>query len=178
MRTTVILTAGALGLTLAASALAAPQGPRARLDPTASATRTDTLAMVSQRFDQIDTNKDGMIDAAEMAAHREKMKEWREKRMAARAAAPAASDDAANPERRARWAKRAEMRAKADEAEAEGKRGNGFARLDTNGDGMISREEFAAPAMKRFDRADANGDGVITPEERAAMREARRAARG
>lgn len=182
MRISTMLAAGAVSLALTGTAMAAPEGQRGRFDPTASVTRADTLAMVTQRFDRIDTNKDGMIDAGEMTAHREKMKAWREqrmaKRMAAQADAPAGADDAATAERRARWAKRAEERAAAGEAKGEGKRGNWFARLDTDGDGMISREEFTAPALKRFDRADADGDGVITPEERAAMREARRAARG
>lgn len=191
MRISTMLAASAVSLALTGAAMAAPEGPRARFDPAASVTRADTLAMANQRFDRIDANKDGMIDAAEMAAHREKMQEWREKRraqrIAARADAPAAtSDDAATAERRARWAKRAEERAAAGEGHSagqsagkrDGTRANGFARLDTDGDGMISRDEFTAPALKRFDRADANSDGVVTPEERAALREARRAARG
>lgn len=178
MRTTAFFAAGAFGLVLAGAALAAPHGQHARFDPAASVTRADTLAMANARFGRIDANKDGMIDAAEMAAHREKMQEWRAKRMAARADAPAAADDAAKAERRARWAKRAEERAANGAGKAEGKRGNWFARLDSDGDGMISRDEFTAPALKRFDRADANSDGIVTPEERAAMREARRAARG
>ncbi|MFL0672657.1 MAG: hypothetical protein ACJLS3_14885 [Erythrobacter sp.] len=50
MRITATLTAGAIGLTLAGTALAAPEGKRARLDPAASVTRADTLAMANQRF--------------------------------------------------------------------------------------------------------------------------------
>jgi Ca2+-binding EF-hand superfamily protein len=179
MRITTILAAGAVSLTLAGAAMAAPEGNRIRFDPTASVTRADTLAMAGKRFDRIDTNQDGMIDAAEMAAHREKMQEWRAKRMAARTAAKAeaeasatAGDAAAKTERRERWAKRAGERG------SMGERGSWLNRLDTDGDGMISRDEFVAPALKRFDRADADGDGVVTPEERAAMREARRASRG
>lgn len=177
MRTTAILTAGALGLAIAATALAAPQGPRARLDPAASVTRADTLAMVNARFDRIDADKDGMISAAEMAAHRETMQERRAQRMAARAAARnsegTAATDAATAARREALEKFAKARAEARKARGE----LGFAMRDADGNGLITREEFAAPALKRFDRADANSDGVITPEERAAMREARRARR-
>ncbi|MFN3991082.1 MAG: hypothetical protein ACK4IS_12565 [Erythrobacter sp.] len=177
-----ILAAGAVSLALTGTAMAASEGPRARFDPTASVTREQALAMANRQFDRIDTNKDGFIDAPEMAAHREKMQEWRNKRVAARADAPAAADDPAKAERRARWAERAKERAAAGEGQSAGqrdaKRANWFARLDSDGDGMISRDEFTAPALKRFDRADANGDGVVTPEERAAMRAARRAARG
>lgn len=49
---------------------------------------------------------------------------------------------------------------------------------DTNGDGMISREEAAAlPALaKHFDEIDANGDGQITSKELRAYRQKARAA--
>ena len=41
---------------------------------------------------------------------------------------------------------------------------------DTNGDGMISREEAAALPMisKHFDQLDTNKDGYLTPDELAA----------
>ena len=56
-----------------------------------------------------------------------------------------------------------------------------FAGADTNGDGVVSAEEFSAFAeaeherkraerqARRFAKIDANGDGVISPEEHAAM---------
>ena len=43
-----------------------------------------------------------------------------------------------------------------------------LARMDTNGDKAISRDEFVAGALQRFDAADANHDGKLTPEERRA----------
>ncbi len=46
---------------------------------------------------------------------------------------------------------------------------------DANGDGKISRDEFVAAALHRFDRADANHDGQLTKAERDAARDARRA---
>lgn len=66
---------------------------------------------------------------------------------------------------------------------AEGGKGKGcsshkgkmFERTDTNGDGVISREEFSAKAERRFKKMDANSDGKVTKEEaknhHAAMRE-------
>jgi hypothetical protein len=54
-----------------------------------------------------------------------------------------------------------------DQAEAEG-RGPGqrmFEMADTDGDGKISADEFAATAPMKFERMDANGDGVITKDE-------------
>ncbi len=44
-------------------------------------------------------------------------------------------------------------------------------KMDTDGDGAISKSEFMAQAETRFDRMDLNGDGMITPEERQALRE-------
>jgi len=50
-------------------------------------------------------------------------------------------------------------------------------RADTNGDGMISREEAAALPMisKHFDEIDANHDGQITVEELRAFHAKQRA---
>jgi Ca2+-binding EF-hand superfamily protein len=45
--------------------------------------------------------------------------------------------------------------------------GNGslFSRLDTNGDGVISKAEFDAFNDRHFKNLDVNNDGKITPEE-------------
>ncbi|WP_239987351.1 ca2+ sensor protein [Sphingosinithalassobacter portus] len=45
---------------------------------------------------------------------------------------------------------------------------------DANHDGIVTREEVIADAERRFARVDTNGDGVITAEERQAAREAMR----
>ena len=42
---------------------------------------------------------------------------------------------------------------------------NQVERLDTDGDGQISKEEFQANSDKQFDKMDANGDGVLTEDE-------------
>ena len=58
-----------------------------------------------------------------------------------------------------------------------GGRGDHFKKADTNGDGMISREE--AKAMPRlaahFDEIDANKDGLISADEMRAYHEKMRA---
>jgi len=43
-------------------------------------------------------------------------------------------------------------------------------RLDTNGDGAVSRDEYLAAAKKRFSRLDKNGDGFIDADELPAHR--------
>lgn len=40
--------------------------------------------------------------------------------------------------------------------------------LDTDGDGRVSRSEFAANKQEKIQRMDANNDGVLTPNESAA----------
>lgn len=46
--------------------------------------------------------------------------------------------------------------------------GEGHGRLDADGDGVVTREEFSAPMGSAFDRLDANDDGRLTTEELAA----------
>lgn len=158
MRALPILTAGAMALVLAAPAMAAPDGKRAGYDRSAPVARADMMTKVDARFAKIDTNGDGTIDAAEMAAYRDAMRTVRAERIAAMTEEERAKMQERRAGMKERWAKRGWL-----------------ARVDANGDGLISREEFAAPAMKRFERMDADGDGIVTPDERKA---ARRSARG
>lgn len=48
--------------------------------------------------------------------------------------------------------------------------GEGPGRLDANGDGEVTREEFSAPMGNAFDRLDANDDGKLSTEELASSR--------
>lgn len=48
-------------------------------------------------------------------------------------------------------------------------RGGGMARLDTDGDGKVSRAEYDAQSARRFARMDINGDGVVDRAEMAAL---------
>lgn len=50
-------------------------------------------------------------------------------------------------------------------------------RMDTDGDGTVTRADALAFASDRFARMDANGDGQITKDERRAARQARRGER-
>ncbi len=46
-----------------------------------------------------------------------------------------------------------------------------FMKLDANGDGGVTRDEFDAARAKRFAQADADGNGLLTKEEMEAHRE-------
>lgn len=84
--------------------------------------KAEVDAKKASKFGEIDTNGDGVITGADIMAHREAE---RKKRMAERITA----------------------------------------RLDTNGDGTISEAEFLAAPDRMFDRADRNNDGVVDAEE-------------
>lgn len=51
-------------------------------------------------------------------------------------------------------------------------------RIDTNGDGLVSRAEHRAAAEARFARMDANGNGTIDPGEHRGKRGKLRGGRG
>ena len=76
-----------------------------------------------------------------------------------------------------------EFAARGDRAErGEGRRGGrrrfgGGAGVDANGDGTISRAEFQARALARFDRGDLDRNGVLTAAERQQARAGMRAQR-
>ena len=45
-----------------------------------------------------------------------------------------------------------------------------FQKMDTNGDGQISRAEHSAGAQRMFGEMDTNSDGIVTTEELAAKK--------
>ena len=48
--------------------------------------------------------------------------------------------------------------------------GGGLRRADANGDGTITKDEYIAAQLERFDRQDADKDGKLTKAERDAAR--------
>jgi len=147
-----LLAAALAGTTIAGSACAqtAPQAPqptprgmaRADGDGDGRVSKAEYIARADARFARMDKNGDGQLSADEMAPRRE---------MAAAPAAPAGTDTATP-------APAAPMRSRM------------FERLDSNHDGMVSRDEYRAQVAVRFDRLDTNHDGFLDQSEMTAMR--------
>lgn len=141
MKYVAILTA--LGLASAAFiAVGAPEGRQAG-------------GSMAERFKQADANGDGMLNKAEAAALPRVAKHFDE--------IDADHNGQITPdELRAFHEKR-----RAAGGKERGGRAQNWKKLDTDGDGRISREEAkAAPRLsEHFDAIDANKDGYITAEE-------------
>lgn len=109
----------------------------------------------SRVFDRLDGNSDGVIDAAELRAQRE------------RAFSRLDGDGdgvitaAEREQARSRMQRvRERMQGRIDEIAAQ---------ADSNRDGDISRDEFLAAPQPLLSRADADGDGRISREEFSAV---------
>lgn len=94
----------------------------------------------AEAFTQLDTDGDGRLSAEELAAAG---RGWGRHGKGRGEAQP--QQDA--EQRRARMHQR------------------GFARMDADGDGFVSRAEFDAARMSRFNALDANGNSVIDADE-------------
>ena len=175
------LCAGSLALAggLAVAAHAAPGG-KMRHDPfgDATITRAEAQAKAVAMFDRMDANHDGKLDKADRAARMGQ----RFDRIDANHDGMISRDEfmAAHAGPMAGHGKMGDGKM-GDEARAHGGHWRGMkammamhrlGKMDANGDRVITRDEFVAGALARFDAADANHDGKLTPEERRAAMQA------
>lgn len=106
-----------------------------------------------------DTNGDGNLTRAELNAA-----------LDTRFARADANGDGAIDESE-RTAMHAHRRARHAEGRGgRGRHGDRMALMDSNEDGVISRDEVTGRALERFDRMDSNSDGEIDAAEREQMR--------
>lgn len=162
-------------LALLASAPALPAAAQAQAQrPAAQPARTPQpvvratfIQTLDNAFAQVDANRDGFADRAEIEASEAKALAARKAMVLSERERAFKTLDKDNngtltlAEFNAVAAAQALPRADASQE---------LARLDTNKDGRISRDENRVVALAQFDRADANRDGTVTPAEAAAAR--------
>lgn len=145
MRKTIafVMSAG-LGLTALAGAALAERGPgmfgRADTNGDSFVSKEEFAAGRTEMFARLDANGDGAVDQAEVDKARDA---WHQRRnQQAQADADAHS-----------------QKPKKDHA------GRFLAHLDTDSDGKVTTQEFAAAGDKMFAKFDANGDGKLAQDE-------------
>lgn len=115
-------------------------------------------------FGRADTNGDGFVSKEEFAAGRNAMFAKLD------ANGDGAVDQAELDKAREAWHQRKNQQAQADtgtQAETPKKERHGrfMARIDTNSDGKVTTQEFAAAGDQMFAKFDANGDGKLAQDE-------------
>lgn len=115
-------------------------------------------------FGRADTNDDGFVSKEEFAAGRDKMFTKLD------ANSDGAVDQAELDKARAAWHQRKNQQAQADansqsEEPKKERRGRFMARIDTDSDGKVTTQEFAAAGDKMFAKFDANSDGKLAQDE-------------
>lgn len=153
------LLAGAALLAVAGSALAQQPGQRG---PAADLTRDQAVARADQHFQRMDANRDGRVTVQEAQQARQAFRAERQGRLFDRL--DANRDGSLS---RAEFSARGQRRG--------GGRGpqHGERRVQRmfGADGVVTREEFRARALQRFERLDANRDGTVTMAERREVRQ-------
>ena len=164
-----IVSIATVALALSVPALAAAQTSAQRPAGTAAAqappNRATVIRGLDANFKAIDTNGDGTLNSAELAAAQTKAQQLQRTNMRTRIDAQFTRLDTNKDGQLSR----AEFLAAAPNPPATPPNGaNLVARLDLNKDGRVSAEEYRTPIVANFDRMDTNKDGTVTAAERQA----------
>ena len=154
-------------LTLGSEAAAQRPGPSQASPPSGPrpVTRSAFMGTIETRFASVDSNHDGNLSNAELAA--EQQKEMQQARSALNQQLSAKFKQL-DTNKDGQLSLQEFLAAAPALRTAEGP-DQIRQRLDTNKDGKISLEEFRAPEIAKFDKADANHDGTVTPAEMKAV---------
>jgi Ca2+-binding EF-hand superfamily protein len=116
-------------------------------DPSQASTKSVTFAQ--QRFDRLDSNHDGVVTIDEYVTAAKMLYAQFDTQHNGKVTAAEIAASPKTQERAVRVADRL------------------IRHMDTNGDGVVSQDEFMAAAKTRFTKVDKNGDGFIDADEGA-----------
>lgn len=159
------LAAVTAALSASAAIGAAPTPAKPAAQQQQAPTRASLLKGTDSNFKSIDTNGDGTLSAAELAAAEGRVQQQRLAQLRQRFETNFTRLDTNKDGQLSR----AEFIAAAPTTPATAPDGAKIvAQLDKNKDGKISADEYRAPILSRFDALDTNRDGVLSPAERQA----------
>jgi hypothetical protein len=156
-------TLGVSAPALATAQTSARPAPAANAQP--APTRAAVIKNLDATFKAIDTNGDGTLAQAELAAAEAKTLQNRQANVRSKVEGEFTKLDT----NKDGMLSKAEFMAVAPKSA--GTPGNGanlLAQIDKNKDGKVSPDEYRAPVLARFDRLDTNKDGTISATERQA----------
>jgi hypothetical protein len=147
----------------AAPRAAAPAAPK-------SMTRAEFLANVQARFNAVDANHDGVLDANEIAAAQQKELDQargvEQQRLDAEFTKLDTNHDG--------QLSKAEFMAVAPPVQARTTPQQIIAAMDANKDAKVSLQEYEAAPLASFSKLDTNHDGTVSPQEIQAARAPKR----
>lgn len=160
----------AIAAATAAPALAAAAPAPTRTAPAAPAakptTRTDFVANIQSRFNAVDANKDGVLDANEVSTMLQREVQQAQAQQQQQLAAEFAKLDTNKDGQLSK----AEFMAAGRPIQARQTPQQIIGAIDANKDGKISFQEYEAGPLASFNRVDTNHDGTISPQEMQAAR--------
>ena len=146
--------AAALLLVPASIALAQAAAPK-------PISRTDYVKSIDARFNAMDTNHDGVVSKAELAAELQKELDTAKAQVTQRLRQQFTQLDT-NKDGQLSFAEFSAVIGNVHSVETPDQK---LQQLDTNHDGKITAEEYRAPELAKFNKVDTNHDGVVTPAE-------------
>jgi len=152
-----------IALSTTAIAAAAPSVAQQQKAPAVPkpVTRSAFIAKLDSGFQEVDTNHDGFISAAEMEVQQSKELQAFQ---AAQRAKVQAEFKALDTNKDGQLSLQ-EFSAGVAPVRANETAEQVLSKMDANKDGKVSPDEFKAPRVAVFDKIDANHDGTVTPAE-------------